>query len=349
MKSAIAIPMLAATSLFAADKEKIFSGPQPGEKATPFEVRALTAKGPGDKRNPVKEAGEKPVSLVFLHGLERSMAPLMRVVDQYGAGQKAKLNTEYVFLIDDPIRGDRSLPRVVQSLKTRARVSYSIDGIEGPGNYGLNKECLMTIVLVKDGKVTANFALVQPGIADAPGIITAMANLAGDKKPPTAEALLAQQAKFAGINNRRPAQRRRLDLSKLDLETEAGLRESAKKLIAEVQALRRDLASTRERNMRSNVRPNTRPNAQNKNPRKPLPGGVPTDPRLVGMLRQFIQKTNTDADVDRVLKKMKAHAGDHDDLLQQACDGLTRVISVNYGTPYAQKSGRAFIERHSKK
>ena len=102
-----AITMLVATSLFAADKGRIFSGPQPSEKATPFEVRALTAKGPGEKRDPIKAAAGRPVVLVFLHGLERSMVPLMRVVDQYGADQKAKLS-EFGELCDDrvsPMRG----------------------------------------------------------------------------------------------------------------------------------------------------------------------------------------------------------------------------------------------------
>jgi hypothetical protein len=324
-------------SLFAADKEKVFSGPQPGEKVTPFEVRVLTAQGPGDKRDPIKAAGDRPVVLVFLHGLERSMAPLMRVVDHYGADQKAKLNTEFIFLIDDPIQGDRGLPRVVNSLKTRAQVGYSLDGIEGPGNYGLNKECLMTLVLAKNGKVTANFALVQPGIADAPGIIAAMAKLAGDKKPPTAEALLARQ----NPNQRRPM-RRPLNLERLDLSTDAARQQAIRKLIAEVKHLRQQQAMEK--------RPSARPKRPNANaPKKTLPGAVPTDARMVGMLRQFIQKTNTDADVDRVLNQMKTRAGDDADLLQQACDGLVRVISVNYGTPYAQKAGRAFIGRHSKK
>jgi hypothetical protein len=304
-------------------------------------VRSLTAQGPGDKRDPIKVAGERPVVLVFLHGLERSMAPLMRVVDHYGADQKSKLNTEFVFLIDDPIRGDRGLPRVVKSLKARAQVGYSVDGIEGPGNYGLNKECLMTIVLAKNGKVTANFALVQPGIADASGIIAAMAKLAGDKKPPTAEVLLARQ----NPNQRRPM-RRPLNLERLNLSTDAARQQAIQKLIAEVKHLRQQQAMKN----RPNARPNPRPTPPNANaPKKPLPGAVPTDGRLVGMLRQFIQKTNTDADVDRVLAQMKTHAGNSADLLQQACDGLVRVISVNYGTPYAQKAGRAFIGRHSKK
>ena len=341
MKNVIKILILSTATLIAANKEKVFSGPQKGEKATPFEVRSLTVKGPGEKRDPIKTAAGRPVLLVFLHGLERSMMPLMRVVDQYGVDQKAKLNTEFIFLIDDPIRGDQRLPRVINSIKTRARVGYSVDGIEGPGNYGLNKECLMTIVLAKEGKVTANFALVQPGIADATGIIAAMARLADDNNPPAPDVLLARQ----NPNSRRPM-RRPLNLDQLDLSTDAARQQAIERLIAEVKYLRQQQETTSRPNMRPNTRPN-RPNAGG--PRKPLPGAVPTDPRMVGMLRQFIQKTNTDADVDRVLGQMKEHAGNNADLLQQACDGLTRVISVNYGTPYAQKAGRAFIGRHSKK
>jgi len=335
MKTAFLFPVFAATGLLAADKDKVFSGPQPGEKATSFEVRELTARGPGAKRDPLKEAGDRPVALVFLHGVERSMVPLMRVVDRYGAEQKTKMVTEFVFLASDPIVAERNLPRTIGALRMNERASYSLDGIEGPGNYGLNKKCLITIVLTKGGRVAANFALVQPGIADGPAVVAAMAKLAGDKNPPAAEALLARPGQ--GRPMRRP-----LDLAKLDIETDAGRRASIEKLIAEVRYLRQQLSN--RPNMRP--RPNARPNNQ---PKKPLPGAVPTDARLVGMLRQFIQKTNTDADVDRVLANMKKHAGDNAGLLQQACDGLTRVISVNYGTPYAQQAGREFIRKHSRK
>jgi len=346
MKTVIATTTLAAASLFAADKEKVFSGPQPGEKITSFEVRSLTPQGPAGKRDPVKTAGERPVVLVFLHGLERSMAPLMRVVDIYGAQHKTKLNTEFIFLIEDSIQADRNLPRVVKSLRTRTRVGYSVDGIEGPGNYGLNKECLMTLVLAKKGRVTANFALVQPGIADAPGIIAAMAKLAGDKNPPDARTLLIYNNPINRLPMYVP-----LNLEKLDLSTDAARKKAIQQLIAEVKKLREQNST----GQRPGMRPNTRPNAQPKprpnveRPKKPLPGAVPTDARMVGMLRQFIQKTNSDTDVDRVLAQMKTRAGDDADLLQQACDGLTRVISVNYGTPYAQKAGRAFIAKHTKK
>ena len=70
MKTPIALTLMAATSLLAADKEKVFSGPQPGEKVTPFEVRVITSDGPGGKRDPIKAAGDGPLTLVFLHGLK---------------------------------------------------------------------------------------------------------------------------------------------------------------------------------------------------------------------------------------------------------------------------------------
>jgi hypothetical protein len=204
----------------------------------------------------------------------------------------------------------------------------------------------MTLVLAKGGKVTANFALVQPGIADAPDIIAAMAKLAGDKNPPDARTLLV----YNNPINRRPMYVP-LNLEKLDIRTDAARKIAIQKLIAEVRKLREQNSANQPPKTRPNSRPKPRPKPRPNagGSKKPLPGAVPTDARMVGMLRQFIQKTNTDADVNRVLAQMKTRAGDDADLLQQACDGLTRVISVNYGTPYAQKAGRAFISRHSKK
>ena len=72
-------------------------------------------------------------------------------------------------------------------------MALSPDGAEGPGNYGLNKDCLMTIVTAQDNKVVANFALVQPGIADAPKVLAALAKTCGDTNPPTVEALAAKR------------------------------------------------------------------------------------------------------------------------------------------------------------
>ncbi len=131
------------------------------------------------------------------HQIERSLLPLLRVVDQYGIERKDRIRTEIVFLTADRLAGEQRVRAAAGSLKFAARTGLSPDGAEGPGNYGLNKVCLMTIVTAKDNKVVANFALVQPGIADAPKIIAALAKTCGDENPPAAEALGAKQPGMA--------------------------------------------------------------------------------------------------------------------------------------------------------
>ena len=46
----------------------------------------------------------------------------------------------------------------------------SLDGIEGPGNYGLNRKVTLTLLVAKGTKVVANFAIVQPNETDAPKV-----------------------------------------------------------------------------------------------------------------------------------------------------------------------------------
>jgi len=50
--------------------------------------------------------------------------------------------------------------------------------------------------------VTANFALVQPGIADAPKVIAALAKVCGDTNPPTIEQLNERQMTRSGGGQR---------------------------------------------------------------------------------------------------------------------------------------------------
>src|SRR5262249_24021907 len=139
--------------------------------------------------------------------------------------------------------------------KLASRVGLSLDGLEGPGNYGLNKDCLMTIVVAKEDKVTASFALVQPGIADAPKVLEALASASPDLSPPPAEPLSGREgeggAGRAAMEGRgdadvqRLSPRRPADLSRFDLQSEAGLRDAVKALIAEVERLRAEVAELR--------------------------------------------------------------------------------------------------------
>lgn len=189
--SVSAILMLQALSMLAADP--IFSGPQPGEKTTGFKVVAIGGEVDGKERDPVAENSGAPTAIVFVHQVERSLIPLLRVIEQYGVERKDLIKTEFVFLTPDRLAGEQRVRAANGSLRLKASVGLSPDGAEGPGNYGLNKDCLMTIVTAKDNKVVSNFALVQPGIADAPKVLAALAKTCGDTNPPTVEALAARQ------------------------------------------------------------------------------------------------------------------------------------------------------------
>ena len=79
-----------------------------------------------------------------------------------------------------------------------------------------------------------------------------------------------------------------------------------------------------------------------------LPGAAPTDEKLVGLLRRFIQRSNEDATVDKVLAEVEAYVGGNEGLTRQAIDGWTRVLHLKYGTEYARKAGQVWLEKLKK-
>lgn len=196
----LAVLILPSPPIRAADI--VFSGPQVGEKTTPFKVMEISGPNQGKERDPVADNAGAPTAWVFISAIERSLVPLLRVVDQYGAERTNLLKTELVFLFADRVAGEERSKAVASSVKLRSHVGLSLDGAEGPGNYGLNKECMMTILAARENKVTANFALVQPGIADAPKVIAALAKVCGDTNPPTAEQLNERQMARSGGGQR---------------------------------------------------------------------------------------------------------------------------------------------------
>ena len=282
-------------------QNNVFSGPQPGEFTTPFNTVELRGESQGSAVDPVHVNRGKPTALVFVHGIERSMVPLMRVIDTFGSEYREKIITNWVFLSDDPVTSRQRLPQVGRSIKIQGRMLLSSDGIEGPGNYGLNKDCLLTILTAKDNKVTANFALIQPGIADAKEVVEALSSLIGLDAPPSVESLTPKVRMANGRNMRKGENAR---------------------------------ARKRGQNMQEE-------NAHNEG--RKLPGAAPTDSQLVGYLRQFIQKSNSDEQVDKVLNQVRSYIKDNENLIKQAVNGWTRVLHVKYGTDYAQAEGDSFV------
>jgi hypothetical protein len=175
-----------------------FSGPQPGEKLTPFKIRTLLGDAAGEELDLVEQADGKPLVLFFVHEVNRPSIGLARTMLTFAARHKADgLQAGLIFLSGDATMTEAFVKRAAHALPEGVPIGVSTDGAEGPGAYGLNRKVTVTVLVAKDNQVTANFALVQPSLqADGPKIAQAIA-AAGGFKAPTLEELerIAQPAR----------------------------------------------------------------------------------------------------------------------------------------------------------
>jgi hypothetical protein len=167
-----------------ADDEKVFSGPQTGEKLTGFKVVGVHGDLGGKEIDFIAKADGKPLVLVFVHKLTRPSMAVTRVVTGY-ANSLAKEGVQpcIVWLAKDRTEAEQYLKNAAGSLNFTVPVGISLDGVEGPGAYGLNRTVELTILVGKDSKVVGNFALVQPSITDTPKIGEVIARMVNAKVP----------------------------------------------------------------------------------------------------------------------------------------------------------------------
>jgi hypothetical protein len=182
-------------------QEKLFSGPQVGEKLPPFKVRGFFEPYAGKEVDFVTQAAGKPIVLVFIHDVNRMSLSLARFLTAYTVTRaKEGLATGVIWLADDVTEAEITMKRSGHALTREAPTGISLDGKEGPGSYGLNRNVTLTILVGKDNKVTANFPLVQPSIqADLPKILEAVSKVAGGRVAkledvPGLKEMLAKQA-----------------------------------------------------------------------------------------------------------------------------------------------------------
>ena len=169
----------------------MFSGPQVGEKLPLFEATGVFGDLDGKKIDLIQQAGDKPVALIFVHARTRPAFGLTNLVMKFATTRsKAGLQNGVVFLTEDPTATTAWMRQVEKYFPKGATYGFSPDGVEGPGAYGLNRNVTLTVLIGKGGKVTANFALVQPSIqADGPKILKAIVDVTGGGKVPSIEEL----------------------------------------------------------------------------------------------------------------------------------------------------------------
>lgn len=184
-RSAIVATVAAMVFAFSgrAEEPAVFSGPQPGEPLGAFQARGVYDDLAGENIDIVERAGNAPLLLVFVHApLTRPSAAVARGLAEYAAENSEKLKHATVWLHDDRSEAEAYLRRARASLNLKGTVLVSLDGADGPGVLGLNRDVSLTVLVARDGHVAANFALVQPSTTDGPAIVAALANIAGTSK-----------------------------------------------------------------------------------------------------------------------------------------------------------------------
>jgi hypothetical protein len=171
-----------------AEDQPVFSGPQVGEALSPLRVTIPYGERSGKEIDFIEVAGGKPTVLVVVNGANRPAASLTRVIMHYvGMRSSDELFGAVVWLGQDRSDAESLLNRTRGVWGIGTPLGISADGSEGPGRYGFNRNVNVTIVVANKNRVTANFALIQPSVTDAPKILGEIVKQAGGTVPTQSE------------------------------------------------------------------------------------------------------------------------------------------------------------------
>lgn len=175
-----------AVALTARGDESVFSGPQANEVLPPCMVKGVFGDHAGKDFDFIQSAKDAPVFLVFVHSRTRPAFGLTNAMLKYAIQRESDgLKSGVFFLTADATETEKWMNAAKRNLPAGGEWGISPDGQEGPGAYGLNRNVTLTILVGKGGKVTENFALVQPSLqVDGPKILKAIVAAVGSGEVP---------------------------------------------------------------------------------------------------------------------------------------------------------------------
>ena len=207
------------------EENKIFSGPQPGEKLPSLTVTGIDGELDSQTFNITVKADGKPLILflqdtngVGVKGLV-NVSNLLLKIDAFQKRHSKAMGAEksnqglqigVVFLADNlDTLPDWAHNMLNEEIPNEILTGISPEGREGPGSYGLNRNVAQTVIVAKDGKVLHNFAFTQPMLYTDPHLLGAIAQ-AIEVEPATLEKWL----------NEKPAESKRMEGSRGQMERE---------------------------------------------------------------------------------------------------------------------------------
>ena len=343
------------------DDAPITTGPPPGTDATPVMAYAPVGPRAGEEFDAAAAIGAGPGALLFIHELTRNGLPVIRGLDQIGAEYALLGFKSHTFLLsDDRTASETKLKAVNGSLKLRNPIVLSLDGMDGPGNYALNRKAVLSLVMLKNGKVHESVAFTDVNAEDAKRVRELIAAVAGElPRDPAAVREMAEEA---------------------IPEDPKALRKLAINQAVELQRLRTEVSRLKEQAMGARMQgPGRAPNPamRGSQPPNPTPGGgppaperprgrpqrppletsdtpsppkregkPPEDAELNALLRAFIRKDNDEASVDRIFADIEARAGKSDALKSETIGMFKLMLSFRdrYGIPEAQALAEKFLD-----
>ena len=202
------------------EENKIFSGPQPGEKLPALMVSGIDGELEDQTYDITAEMDGKPFVLFLQDTNGVGVKGLVNVFDlllQIDAFQKRHskatggersnqgLQIGVVFLADNlDTLPEWARDMLRKEVPNEVLTGLSPDGREGPGSYGLNRNVGQTVLIAKDGKVLHNFAFTQPMLYPDPHFLGAIAQ-AIEVEPATLEKWLNEEGEWlTGDENTNP-------------------------------------------------------------------------------------------------------------------------------------------------
>jgi hypothetical protein len=185
---------------------KLKSGPQVGDELGPFQVEKLAGASAdnvdvGGKLCYRCMLGDRPVIMVFTSDLTPPLGDLITALDKKVKENSAKKLASFIVLLngsDDIL--EQASNAIVERLKVQnvAIVKSLDDKSAGPKSYKLNPDAATTVLVYREGKVEANYA-IKGGEIDNKTISAIMASTtkmlkkkpAGDGKSKSADSKAA--------------------------------------------------------------------------------------------------------------------------------------------------------------
>lgn len=180
--------------------ERLYSGPQTGERLPALTVVGVGGKNDGKEFDPIQTAGDDPVLLALIDGSElgrKTTYFLGKLSEAVRANSSSNMQFSLVYFGDDPAVLEKQIEAVDNYLPDSLVSSYSKNGRDGPGNYGLNRKVPVTIILGKSGKVLHNFAFGQHVFEIDPHVAGAVAQAIGTERKTLANWLSKADKKYS--------------------------------------------------------------------------------------------------------------------------------------------------------